>query len=71
MATSTFDDLALQYVVLDDEVVMRDLAAKAAKGLLLLYYKLLLCLFATFVPVCAASSIINDGQVLPFVYGSA
>lgn len=28
-----FDELALQYVVLDDESVMRDMAQKAAKGL--------------------------------------
>ena len=29
---ASFDELALQYVVLDDEVIMRDLAAQAAKG---------------------------------------
>jgi len=31
---ASFDELALQYVVLDDEKIMRDMAAQAAKGLL-------------------------------------
>jgi hypothetical protein len=68
---ASFDELALQYVVVDDEVVMRDLASKAARGSFSAFNLGFLSVHLHLIYPTMFGNAMHIGQMLPWRKGCA